>query len=117
MMRAAKLGWVGLCILILAVSLYLGDPGVKRDIDIFLVWSMLVLCFPSSGLIVLLFAGASYLLYQHFSIAPSAERATTFYAYLFLTWLAFFVVGYIQWFKLLPYLIAKLRARKKTITT
>src|SRR5712691_9509348 len=98
MRRVAKLVWVGLCLVVLAVTLYLGDPGTKRDIDIFLIWSMLVLGFPSSGLIVLLFAGVSYVLYQHFSIAPSAEGAISFYAYLAFTWLAFFVVGYFQWF-------------------
>jgi hypothetical protein len=35
----------------------------------------------------------------------------TSYIALVLVWIGYFILGYLQWFKLAPYLIVKLRAR------
>lgn len=93
--------WVGATILVLAITLYAFDGKANSDIGIFFAWCMLILSFPG-GLLVAL---AHVALFDGLSIAVE-----TSYLSLVLDWVGFFALGYIQWFKLAPFLIAKLRA-------
>lgn len=107
LLKLLKATWFTLCIVVLVVTLYFGDAETGRDIDVFLIWSMMILSFPASWIIILLYSGITYLLYMLFSVSLTTDGVYMFYGYLFITWVTFFVVGYLQWFKLIPWLIEK----------
>jgi hypothetical protein len=102
-MKIIKVLWTGVSIFVLAVTLYAYDGKPLSDIWVFLTWLMLILSFPA-GLVV---SAVHYALGAGFSITVQ-----TSYLSLALEWVAYFVLGYLQWFKLLPYLIGKLRGLK-----
>ena len=105
-MKIIKALWIGAAVLVLFVTIDAFHS--ERDSGIWDVttWLMLILSFPA-GLVVLLIFSA---LEVDISIIRKAS-----YLSLTLGWSAYFVLGYLQWFKLLPYLITKLRGlRKKT---
>lgn len=106
--KIMKVVWVGFTLLILLVTLYAFDDKPNSDIDIFLSWSMLVLSFPAGLIFALLFTGISILLGKYFSMV-----IYTTYLYLGLSWLILFVLGYLQWFKLMPYLVGRLCELKR----
>jgi hypothetical protein len=106
-MKIIKMLWIGAIVLVLLVTLYRFDGKPNSDIGVFLAWSGLLLSFPVGFLVSLTHVA----LYKLFSITIE-----TSYLSLVLDWLGFFILGYLQWFKLAPYLVTKLRARKKTIT-
>lgn len=102
--KIIKAIWIVAAVLVLAVTLYAFDGKPNSDIGIFSVWYMLALSFPC-GLLVSL---AHVVLYDGLSITVE-----TSYLSLVLDWVGAFVLGYLQWFKLLPYLITKLRGLRK----
>jgi hypothetical protein len=110
--RIAKAAWAGVAVITLFLALYAFDGKSSSDIGVFLTWAMLVLAFPSSLLTSLLFTVIAIILEK-----LSSPAIPTSYPTLVLTWLGFFVIGYLQWFKLLPYLIGKLLTRKKVVQT
>ncbi|OKY76113.1 MAG: hypothetical protein BM485_02365 [Desulfobulbaceae bacterium DB1] len=96
--------WIGATVFVLAVTLYAFDGKPDSDIGIFFAWCMLPLSFPG-GLLVSL---AHVALYDFFSVTIE-----TSYLSFVLDWIGFLILGYLQWFKLVPYLISKLRGSKK----
>lgn len=92
-----KIGWVFLCVVVLLISIVKFDNRPDSDISDYLIWSMLVLSAPSGVLVLLLNASLAYVLYNYFSII-----IPTTYLTLGVTWLLFFLIGYVQWFYLLP---------------
>lgn len=98
--------WIGfsLFVLVATISYYDGKPF--SDIWIFLTWLMLILSFPA-GLAV---SAAHYALGFAFSITIE-----TSYLSLALEWLVYFVLGYLQWFVLLPWLWRKWKARRVSV--
>ena len=104
-LKIIKALWIGATVFVLFVTLYAFDGKSDSDIGIFFAWYMLFLSFPG-GLLVSLVHVA---LYEGFSITIGAS-----YLSFVLDWAGFFVLGYLQWFKLVPYLIAKVRTHKKT---
>lgn len=101
--RITKTVWICIALFILFVTLYGFDGKPNSDIGVILAWYMLFLSFPA-GMIVQLI---HIVLYELFSVT-----FYTNYPYLVLVWSGFFVSGYLQWFKLLPYLIEKWRGRR-----
>ena len=104
MIRYVKLGWIAVSVTVLLVALYLFNGQPNSDIDVFLIWSMLVLSFPSSVVCAFIFTGGAYVLYQ----TTEMTVATTYLSILFI-WAVFFSVGYWQWFVLIPDLVSKFR--------
>jgi|SRR5687768_2838404 len=100
--------WVGLCVSVLLLSSYYYDGKPNSDIDVFLVWSMVVLTFPVGLLVAWLLGGVFYILHYLFSI-----NVYSGYFQLVATWIVFFVAGYAQWGKLVPYVVNKIRDRCK----
>ena len=92
--KVLKALWIGATVFVLAVTLYAFDGKPNSDIWIFLTWLMLILSFPA-GLVG--------------SLVYSVLGVNFSYLSLALMWAGYFVLGYLQWFKLVPYLIAKLR--------
>ena len=95
--QLVKIGWVFLCVVVLLITLYKFDHRPDSDISDYLIWSMLVLSAPSGVLVLLLNASLAYVLYNYLSII-----IPTTYLTLGVTWLLFFLIGYFQWFYLLP---------------
>ncbi|SRR6266404_4370606 len=107
LLKIAKSTWVTLSVIVLAVSLYGFDGKPNSDIGIFLAWSMLILAFPSSLLVALLFAGASIAAEKFLSVV-----IPTNYWLISISWICFFVSGYWQWFMLLPWVWRKWKTRR-----
>lgn len=103
-MKIIKALWFGLAIVVLAITLYGFDNKSNSDIWIVLTWFMLALSFPAGLLVSLL----HMCLGEVFSITVK----TTYFS-LALEWLIYFVIGYLQWFKLVPYLLTKLHNLRK----
>lgn len=96
-MKIGKVLWVVATLCVLFVTLYAFDGDPNSDIWIFLTWLMLIFSFPAGLLASLLYS----VLGVNFS-----------YLSLALMWGGYFIIGYLQWFKLVPYLVGKLRALK-----
>lgn len=99
---AMKIIWFIVAVLVLFVTLYSYDGKTNSDIWIFLTWSMLILSFPASLLVSL----THMLLGEFFSIT-----VTTSYLSLTIEWGAYFILGYVQWFILIPHLITIIKNR------
>ena len=106
-MKIIKALWIGATVFVLFVTLYAYDDKPFSDIWIFLTWFMLILSFPA-GLVV---SAVHYALAAGFLITIK-----TSYLSLALEWSAYFILGYFQWFKLVPDLIVKLRTLRKKKT-
>ncbi len=103
-LRIIKALWIGATVFVLAVTLYAFDGTSDSDIGIFFGWCMLATSFPGGLLVPLVHV----VLYDGLSI-----MVETSYLSLVFDWVGFFVLGYLQWFKLLPYLIGKIRGLRK----
>jgi hypothetical protein len=90
--------WIVACVAVLAFAI------VKRgydDIDIAFTYFMLFLTFPAGLAVGLLFGGLSSFV--------SIPGGITFVAF---AWPTFLIVGYFQWFVVLPNIIRWLKARQ-----
>lgn len=98
--------WLSLAVLVILVTLYFYDGKEYSDIWIVLTWCMIILSFPSGLIISLIhsFIGAIFQL----------SIQTTVFS-LLLEWAAYCLLGYYQWFVLLPSLWSKWKIKKKTI--
>jgi hypothetical protein len=95
-MNTSRKMWVALTACVLFVTVYGFDGKPNSDIGTFLAWVMLGLTAPL-GLLVPLF---HVCLYEAVLLS-----IPTSYLSLSLDWLGFFMLGYLQWFKLVPFLI------------
>jgi hypothetical protein len=112
----ARAVWVILSIfLIVFVSFFadINQPNVLKETGLVVGYSMGILSFPSSVLFFLLFAGFCYLINGH--AGPNLGFLNSYYWNIFIFWVGFFIGGYFQWFKLIPYMINRFR-KNKTIT-
>lgn len=103
-LQILKTSWLVLGVLMLCFTLYYFDGRPNSDIADFFVWAMLVYSFPSSLLVILLIAGTTYILGSSF---PAIVKVS--YIYFIISWAAFVAVGYLQWFKIIPIITARLR--------
>lgn len=104
-----KITWVALCLALLVMSMYHYDLSENKDNAIALTWFMLALSIPSGIVWLLALAPINFLVLDRFSV-------TNGYLNFFITWVGFFVTGYVQWFVLLANLRKKLRARRESMT-
>jgi hypothetical protein len=94
---------------VLVITLYLYDPQTAKDADLLLVYGMMAMAFPSGFLVAAFFA---LLAYAEESIGVPLINANYGRGTIVFMWLCFVVVGYLQWFRLLPWLMAKWRVRR-----
>jgi len=104
LIKIVKILWMILSVLVLLISLYSYDGSQNSDIGIFYSWSMLILSFPA-GLIV---SALYVVMYDVFSIVIQ-----TSYLSIIIDWSLFFILGYLQWFVLIPALIKKYKSKNK----
>jgi hypothetical protein len=74
-------------------------------------YSMGIMSFPSCFLAVFAYAGLSYILDKSELLNFFNFSAVSFYIQIIAYWLSFFIVGYLQWFKVVPLLIEKSKSR------
>lgn len=101
--KILKVVWVLCSVVVLAVTLSSYAPGPASDAGIFLVYGMLILAFPGGFLVAGLFALVVVL--QEQLGLPLLDVIDSNYIGFCVMWLAFFIVGYLQWFVLLPRLL------------
>jgi hypothetical protein len=104
----AKWSWIACSVAVLLVTLYSYDGKPNSDADVLLAYGMLALSFPLSLLLSAIVGVVGYLAYSMYGYVLQ-----TSYWSIVLTWMCFFIAGYWQWFKLLPWLIRRMRERKR----
>lgn len=109
MVKVLKALWIVASIGVLLVTLFYYKPEIGQNVDLIMIYGMLFLAFPSSLLVAGLFVLVGYL---EDSFGVSLLHAHYGQTMIFVIWLCFFVVGYAQWFKLLPFLLGKYRTRR-----
>ena len=96
--------WVAGSVAVLLATLYFYDGKPNSDADLLLAYGMLTLSFPVSLLLSAIIGVVGYLAYSMYGYVVQ-----TSYWSIVLTWLCFFVVGYWQWFKLVPWFIRRIK--------
>jgi len=110
----AKAAWLLLTwsIFIFALCVSIVDPiksAIYLSAGILIIYPMLVLSFPSSIIWIYLYGGVSYLLdMSDFSTSIGSHWLSVFLAN-FILWMGFVTIGYLQWFKLLPFVINRIK--------
>ena len=103
-MKVIKAFWVGAAFAVLLATLHFYDGKELSDVWVFLTWFMLILSFPAGALVSL----------AHFVIGEVfTTTVMTSYLSLGLEWAVYFALGYLQWFRLVPYLVSRLRSRRR----
>lgn len=98
--RILKISWFLACLAVLLITVFFFDGTSGDDIEILYTWGIQLLSFPCGILLSLIISGVFYLLNNLWGIIVSASMP-----YFLLTWAAYCLVGYIQWFWLIPKLI------------
>lgn len=101
---ALKTIWILLNVSVLAVML-VNHSKQDWEAQILMAYALLALSFPL-GLVFQLFINVVGLLLIHYFGAAFPDS----YVVLVLTWLGFFLIGYLQWFKLVPLLFRRVQA-------
>jgi hypothetical protein len=110
-MRAIKSVWVVCCVAVLLVTLYAFDGRPNSDADLLLAYGMLALAFPISLLLSTLASVIAHLAYSMSGYIIQSGRVS-----IVLTWSCFFAAGYWQWFSFVPWLIVRIRGRKRDVS-
>ena len=104
LVKVVKVFWVGAAVAVLLATLRFYDGEKLSDVWVFLTWLMLILSFPAGALVSL----AHFIIGEEFT-----TTVKTSYFSLSLEWATYFALGYLQWFKLVPYLISALRTTRQ----
>jgi hypothetical protein len=99
-----RFAWLAICVAALVGALhgYQGRSDWKMEEG--LGFEMLVLGFPASLLVVIVFMLIGFVLQMLGTGLPSSSRAE-----MVATWFILVIAGYIQWFRVVPYLIRSWR--------
>src|SRR5438034_486150 len=100
--HGVRILWIALSLSILIVALIKFDGTPNSDVDDFQGIAMLILTFPSGYIVIALLSIIGVLADTLFS-----KTIQTSYLELLVTWMLFLVAGYLQWFKVLPYLFQR----------
>ncbi|MDX9715707.1 MAG: hypothetical protein RBT37_09845 [Dissulfurispiraceae bacterium] len=115
--KFAKIVWSFLCMLVIIFTLKVPIMDSQESdsyfaAGAFIIYPMMVFSFPSGYLWVSLYGGIIYTL-DYFGLSvPFSFGRLDFYITNFVLWLGFFIVGYLQWFKLIPFIIEKWQNKK-----
>lgn len=108
-MKALRIAYFGVGLLVLGVVLGSFAKYQQKDIGIVLGYCMVILSFPS-GFVLLAFLG-----FVLMPISDALGLTLSFgYTYIIVYWIAFLLVGYLQWFHLVP-VIWRLIRRKSYV--
>ena len=104
-----KIIWIVLSIMSLIYSLYIYEGKPNDEADLILVLSMLALTFPAGLLYALMFSIVADIFYKYYAVV-----FTVTYTSMVVSWLFLFLLGYFQWFWLLPKIIQKIKNKSGT---
>lgn len=110
MMNLLTIVWLIACVAVLWTSVACGNEAsatLRGECSLLAAIVMAFLTLPLGLLWWLLLSATGYLL-----SLVGIEIGTTSAIFDFVVWFGFVVVGYLQWFKLVPWLIAKWRSRR-----
>jgi hypothetical protein len=113
--KIAKAGWVSLSVAIVVFALLLVNPKLPtagEEIGMIIAYPMAILSFPSCFVVAYFYYGISYLLDNLWPSGLINLGIINFYFSGFILWLGFFIAGYLQWFKLLPFIVEKWQSRR-----
>ena len=103
-----RLIWIALAVMVLFITLFFYDGKTNSDVDTILAYGMFILSFPI-GLLMAIFAGGiGYVANSLYGYVVPVSYLT-----IAIGWILFFVVGYLQWFVLVPFIWSKVRKNKK----
>jgi hypothetical protein len=102
--RILLIAWTSLCIAVLYIVLVGFDGQPNSDAAIVLIYLMTVLTFPAGLLVILLLGGLYTVLEWTLALSFSVS-----YLSLLVHWTIFFGAGYLQWFRLMPWLATKVK--------
>jgi len=92
--------WGFACAAVLVMTLMKNDESGGGDVGIFLIWGMLVLCFPVSLLVAALLA--MLIIAQEGFEIRTLDLVDSSSVGFVVVWLVFVAAGYWQWFQLVP---------------
>jgi hypothetical protein len=93
LLKAAGIVWLLACTTVLWFAVQTWEPGPNSDAGIVFAWSMLALTFPAGILVPIAIAALA---------STGALDALPPMLCFVITWFAFLLVGYVQWFKVAP---------------
>lgn len=105
--RALLAVWLMMCCAVLAFTLYAYAPGPRSDAGVLFAGAMSALTFPSGLLVSALIAILAT--FNNDSLPAPIGDLPPWIGFT-AVWLAFCAVGYLQWFRLIPWLWRKLRS-------
>lgn len=97
-----KIAWLTLCLLVLITTLLNYDGKPNSDVDIFMIWGMLLLSFPFGFLAALALSLFSYIVFEFFEVVIATSIVS-----IIMIWSVYLMFGYVQWFIILPVLRKK----------
>ena len=114
-LKSIRVAWLLTCIVVLCWWMY--SYGLKEDLpqvlrsesQIYLLIAMAILTIPLGIPWIYVFAGLLYLLESLGMVLGGKWQADVIFM-----WMGFVVIGYIQWFVTVPFLIRKIRKRNST---
>ncbi len=103
--------WIISCMGVLSITLWSYAPGPNSDIGVLFIWAMLALTFPV-GLCVALLVSAFVEVSNWIgsSFLDQIPNTTGFV----ILWLGFVAVGYLQWFRALPWLWRRVKKKGRS---
>lgn len=116
--RVSKIGWVLICLFVLIYAMVTANvklSGAQMYLWTIIGYSMGLLSFPSCFVFIFIYSGYAYLSGSSELFSFSIFGNIRAYVEIFIIWLFFFLLGYVQWFKLLPWCIKKLKRAKDGI--
>lgn len=105
--RLSRMSWILVAVICLLFSLHIAalqDPEARKAADSVLLTAMVVLAFPS-GIVAML----AIMAYSVQFLATRGASASE----LLIFWFVFFASGYVQWFMLMPKVVARMRKSKQ----
>lgn len=114
-LKIAKIGWVFLSIAVIIFALLVGNPRnpkAHEEVGMIIGYSMCILSFPTCFLLAYIYSGVLYVIEYLGLLSLFSSGTLSFYLTNIVFWLGFFTVGYLQWFKLIPFLIEKWQNKK-----
>jgi len=103
---AIKVTWYGANVLVLGWWLWLDSQPQFEELFLVII-ALVALSFPLGWLLYVLIGYLDVLLNGQISASMPTGTWTVL-----LSWSCFFLTGYLQWFKLAPYLVRKVRAKR-----
>ena len=103
-----RIVWISSGLGVLIVTLHSFDGTPNSDAELLLIYGMGLLSFPTSVLVTLVLGALSEALYL-----TRGDYLQASYTSILVAWGVFLSSGYVQWFRGVPWVLRKVRARRR----